>query len=296
MQQWFYKFMLRLSDRWGDWVFILLARGIAMGYYFLFPKRVVIGVRFYRVLFPDRTVFFHLLCTFRQFQNFTTVFYYRYQLHQKRRLSYDFDGWQHLHKAMTQKTGGILLMSHMGNWEVAAHLLKRNAPDLNLMLFMGRKQKEEIERLQKKSLTQSGITIVAVDQETASPFDLVESIRHLRRGGFISMTGDRLWRKDQRSLTVNFLEHTVKLPEVPHLLALITNVPLYVFFAGMPKKGHYYFLMAPPYPVQADKREKRQEALSQSAQMYADLLQSHLRKHPLEWYHFESFLGEKIER
>jgi predicted LPLAT superfamily acyltransferase len=296
MQQWFYKFLIRLSDRLGDWTFILLTRGIAVGYFLFFPKRVLIGTRFYRVLFPDRTVFFHLLCTFKQFQNFTTVFFYRYQLQKTGQIPYDFDGWQHLRKAMTQKTGGILLMSHMGNWEVAAHLLKRDAPDLNLMLFMGRKQKEEIEHLQKKSLTQSGITIVAVDQETSSPFDLVESIRHLRKGGFISMTGDRLWRKDQRSLTVNFLGHAVKLPEVPHLLALITGVPLYLFFTGMPIKGRYYFLMAPPYPVKAEKRAARPQALRQSAQKYADLLQFHLQRHPFEWYHFESFLGEKMEK
>jgi predicted LPLAT superfamily acyltransferase len=169
-------------------------------------------------------------------------------------------------------------------------LLKRDAPDLKLLLFMGRKQKEEIESLQKKSLVQSGITIVAVDQETASPFDLVESIRHLRKGGFVSMTGDRLWRKDQRSLVVNFLGHSVLLPETPHLLALVAGVPLYVFFTGQPEKDHYHFFMAPPYLVRAEQREKRQAALNQSAQHYADLLQSHLRKHPFEWYHFESFL------
>lgn len=295
MQQWFYKFMIRLSERWGSWIFILLARGIAAGYYILFPNRVIIGARFYRALFPDRSGLFHLACTFKQFQNFTTVFFDRYQLQQKGVVAYDFDGWQHLRRALIAKTGGILLMSHMGNWEVAAHLLKQDAPDLNLLMYMGRKQKEAIEGLQKKSLAQRGITIVAVDQEAASPFDLVGSIRHLRSGGFIAMTGDRLGRKDQRSLTVRFMGHLIDLPKTPHLLALVANVPLYVFFAGRPKKDRYYFYMAPPYWVQADQRAKRSQVLSQSAQHYADLLQSHLRKHPFEWYHFESFLGEKIQ-
>jgi predicted LPLAT superfamily acyltransferase len=294
MQQWFYKFMIRLSQRWGSWIFVLLARGIATGYYLFFPQRVLIGARFYRALFPDQSGLFHLRCTFKQFQNFTTVFFDRYQLRQKGTLTYDFDGWQHLGRAMAEKSGGILLMSHMGNWEVAAHLLKQDAPDLSLLLYMGRKQKEAIEGLQKKSLIRHGITIVVVDQETASPFDLVGSMRHLDSGGFIAMTGDRLWRKDQRSLTVRFMGHPVQLPQTPHLLALVAKVPLYVFFASQPKKDQFYFYMAPPYWVQADQRAKRLQALSQSAQHYADLLQSHLRKHPFEWYHFESFLGKQV--
>ena len=180
MQQWFYKFMIRLSQRWGSWIFVLLARGIAAGYYLFFPKRVIIGARFYRALFPGKSGLFHLGCTFKQFQNFTTVFFDRYRLQQIGPLAYDFDGWRHLRRAMVEKNGGILLMSHMGNWEVAAHLLKQAAPDLKLLLYMGRKQKEAIEGLQKKSLIRRGITIVAVDQETASPFDLVGSVRTVK--------------------------------------------------------------------------------------------------------------------
>lgn len=296
MQQWFYQFIIRLSSRWGDWVFVLLARGIALGYFVLFPRRVAIGVRFYRALYPDRNGLFHLSCTFKQFQNFTTVFFYRYQFQKTGRINHDFDGWQHLQQAKENKTGGILLMSHIGNWEVAAHVLKQTAPDLELMLFMGRKQKEEIERLQKESLVQSGITIVAVDRETTSPFDLVESIRVLRQGGIISMTGDRLWRLDQRSLIVNFLGHRVKLPETPHMLALLADVPLFVFFAAMPAKGRYHFSLSPPYRVRAENRGDRQQALIRSAQAYADMMQHCLRRHPFEWYHFEEFIGQKVGR
>ena len=116
MQQWFYKFMIRLSQRWGSWIFVLLARGIAAGYYLFFPKRVIIGARFYRALFPGKSGLFHLGCTFKQFQNFTTVFFDRYRLQQIGPLAYDFDGWRHLRRAMVEKNGGILLMSHMGNW------------------------------------------------------------------------------------------------------------------------------------------------------------------------------------
>ncbi len=293
MQQWFYRILTQLSRQYGDWMFVLAARVVALGYYLLFPARVVIGARFYRALFPTRSGLFHLWCVFKQFQNFTTVFFYRHQLQTTGRISYDFDGWRHLRRAMERKEGGILLMSHMGNWEVAAHLLKRDAPDLKLLLFMGRKQKEAIEALQKESLVRSGITIIAVDREAASPFDLVEAVGALNAGGFISMTGDRLWRGDQRSLAVNFLGHTVHLPETPHLLALVAGVPLYLFFTAMPRKGHYYFKMLPPLRVEAEDRGARRQALSASAQAYADAMQAHLRAFPFEWYHFESFLGAK---
>ena len=160
----------------GSWVFSGFAWIVATGYFLFFPLRVITSVRFYRALFPDRSRLYHLTCTWKQFHNFTDVFIDRFLLREFDDLSYTSKGWEHIEQALLKKRGGIILMSHMGNWEVAAHLLKRRKQDIRLLLYMGVKHKEKIERIQKESLSQSNIRIIAVDQHSGSPVDILEGV------------------------------------------------------------------------------------------------------------------------
>jgi predicted LPLAT superfamily acyltransferase len=290
MRHLFYRLMTIAGKIFGDWFFVLLSRCVAAGYFMLFPKRVAVGVRFYRALFPHRGHLYHLWCTFRQFQNFTSVFLDRIMLQGGRKIPFHFQGREHLIEAMQNKSGGIILMSHIGNWEIAAHLLHQSLRDLPLMLYMGQRARDAIERTQKNDLQAKGIRVVAVDQDGASPFDLVEGITFLRQGGFLSMAGDMVWHQNQRTIEVDFLRHRIRLPDTPHALALLSGAPLFIFFAAI-KAGHqYHFRVRGPFYVRADERARRTQALQESAQHYAGLMEEHLRTTPFEWYHFEPLL------
>jgi len=198
-------------------------------------------------------------------------------------------GMQHIEEAVAKGTGGILLMSHMGNWEVAAHLLKRNLKDLRLLLYMGIREKEQIERMQKEALVQSGIRIIAVEKDGGSPMDLVEGIRFIESGGVVSMTGDLVWKTEQRTVPVQFLGQEILIPKVPHVLALLAGTPIFTFFAFRTAKYQYQFTMSEPIYVQAASRKDRKAAIRQSAQAYAQALEEALRRYPLQWYHFKPF-------
>jgi len=287
----FYAILTALSKIFGVWLFVIVARGIAAGYFFLCPRRAAASARFYRILYADRPRLYGWWCAWRQFQNFTSVFLDRWLLHDRDAITFTFEGREHLIQAVGQGRGGILLMSHMGNWEVGARLLRRNIPQVRLMLFMGRRAEEQIERLQKEDLSASGIRIVAADQKTGSLFDLVEGVGFLKAGGFVSMAGDMVWRPDQRVVPARFLGHAVRLPEAPFMLALVSGAPLYVFFASLRGRGRYHFSVSEPMVVAAETRDQRQPAMQRAAQAYADLLEAQVRRHPLEWYHFEPFLG-----
>jgi len=293
MKELFYKFLVMLSKKWGDWIFIIFARIVATGFFLFFPSRVVNSFQFYSVLFPERSRWYHLRCAWKQYHNFTYVFLDRFLLQEFGDISYACEGWEYLEEALKNKTGGILLMSHLGNWEVAAHLLKRKQAEMKLLLYMGRKYKEQIERIQKDSLSQSGIKIIAVDQEGGSPFDIIEGINFLKTGGLVSLTGDRTGKQDQRVIPVQFMGHEVWLPEIPHLFALLSGAPLFIFFTFRTGKKQYHFTTSQPIYVKTASCSMRKEAIRKSAQHYADILEETLRLHPLEWYHFEHFLGRK---
>ncbi len=282
-----YRCIGYLSGRLGMWIFHIYAGTVAAGFFLLFPARVAVSVRFYRKLYPARGSFFHICCAWRQYQHFTTVFLDRLILERRGKLSYTSEGREYLERALAEKTGGIILMSHMGNWEVAAHLLRQK--NMPLLLYMGIKDKEEIEKIQKKSLDRSGVRIIALTEDADASFELLEAIRFLRNGGMVSLTGDMIRHESQRTVPVRFLGHETRLPEVPHLLALLSGAPVFIFFAFRTGPAAYRFSLQPPLYVRAVSRAERKQAVIRSAQHYADLLEKAVREHPQEWYHFQSF-------
>ena len=222
-----YKILLYLSRRLGLWFFRVFSWFIATGYFFLFPVRVANSFEFYRTLFPRHGFFYYLWCAWKQYHKFTDVYIHRFIHLDEEDIEYVKEGWEYLEEAVQKKTGAILLMSHIGNWELAAQTL--NKKGLPIMLYLGAKHKEQIEHIQKQLLAKSGIRVVVTSEDEKSPFALIEGVNFLRQGGIVSMTGDRLWG-EQSYVTVNFLGHEVNLPDTPHLFALMTSAPLMTFF------------------------------------------------------------------
>lgn len=288
MNSHWYKILVRVAGLCGAWFFVLVSRIIAAGY-FIFSWRVQESRRLYAALFPERGKLFHLYCTFKQYQNFTTIHFDRFLKAQAQAPTFTTEGWEQL-EAVIGGRGGVLLMSHLGNWEMAATLLKRQSADLQLLLYMGVKEKEGVERLQKEDLRRSGVTIIGVDQEDNSPFAAVEGIRFLQAGGLVSMTGDIVWRSDQRKVRVTFLGHDAYLPEAPFIFSLLSGSPLFVFFAFRTGRNSYHFTLSKPITIHPTSRKDRALAISQAAQHYADLLEEALHRHPFEWYHFDRFI------
>ena len=287
-----YKILLYLTRRLGLWFFRIFSWFIATGYFFLFPKRVAESLKFYRALFPERNFFYHLYCAWKQYHNFTDVYIHRFIRFDEEDIEYVKEGWEYLEEAVQNKTGAILLMSHIGNWELAAQTLNRKG--LPIMLFLGAKHKEQIEHIQKQILVKSGIKVVATTEDEKSPFALIEGINFLREGGIVSMTGDRLWG-EQSYVPVNFLGYEVNLPDTPHLFALMTGTPLMTFFVYQEAVGKYHIKVSCGRKVLAATRADRKKTVLESAQAYAEDLARFVRDHPFEWHHFEPFLGKKID-
>ena len=288
MSGFWYRLLVRLTRFCGPWLLVLVSRIIAAGY-FLFSGKVGESRRFYAALFPGRGKLYHLWCTFRQYQNFTTIHLDRFLADQADSVSFTSQGFAKLESVIGNQ-GGVLLMSHLGNWEMAARLLQQLKDDLRLLLYMGVKEKEGVEQMQKKDLRSAGVTIIGADQRGGSPFAAVDGIRFLREGGLVSMAGDVVWRSDQRTVRVSFLGHDAWLPEAPYVFSLVSGAPLLVFFTFRTGRNSYHFMAADPIKIRPESRGDRTAAIARAAQQYADLLEKMLREHPFEWYHFDRFI------
>ncbi len=294
MNGFWYQLLDRSTRLLGTWLFVVVSRCIAACFFF-FSRRRRESVRFYRVLFPDKPVLYHLWCVFRQYQNFTTIHLDRFLSTHRGSPSCTADGLEHL-DTVIGRVGGILLMSHLGNWELAAHLLKQQKSDLRMLLYMGIKEKEGVERLQKEALNRAGIEIIGVGRDQDSPFSVVEGMRFLESGGLLSMTGDVVWQEQQRVVEAEFLGHRVHVPAAPYVFSLLSGAPLFVFFSFRTGSGRYHFTLSKPITVRAASRADRDSAIQDAARKYLSLLEDALRAHPFEWYHFDRFLREPLPR
>ncbi len=287
-----YKLAVFLSHRLGVWFFRTFSWFIATGYFLFFPARVKESLTFYRAVFPQKDLAGHLYCVWKQYHHFTDVYVHRFIPWAADEASFTREGWEHLEEAVRRKTGAIVVMSHIGNWELAAQKLQ--AQGLPIMLYLGAKHKEQVEKIQKEKLAETGVRVVATDENDKSPFALLDGIAFLREGGIVSMAGDRLWGM-QSSVTVSFLGHEVRLPDTPHLFALLTGAPLMTFFVHEPSPGRYAVTVSSGRTVTAVSRAERKNVIRASAQTYADDLARFACAHPFEWHHFEPFLGRKID-
>ena len=179
-------------------------------------------------------------------------------------------------------------MSHFGNWEIAARLFHRQG--LSLMLHLGQQEKEQIEKRQKQDLAQAGIRIAAASETDASPFDLIESVRLLRQGGYVSIAGDRVQNEKQRQIEASFLGHRVQIPVAPHLLAMLSGAPIFMLFTIRLKAGHYKVIVCPPYYVEKGRHRNRDDRLKESLATYLSELEKMIKAYPDHWYHFEPFI------
>lgn len=288
-----YNLTMKGAKTFGMWVIDLTAWFIATGYFLMFPSRVLVSIRFYRSIFPAKKYMTCFMYAWKQFHNFSRLFVDRLFVLNRNDISYTSSGWDYIREAQDKGTGGIILMSHLGNWEVAAHLL--SGKGLKLMIYMGAVGKKLLERIQKDKLKESGIRIVAVEENSDSPFDAIEGINFLKEGGLVSLTGDRAWGRNKRTIPVKFLGYEAFLPDTPHVFALLSGAPLFIFFSFRTGKKKYHFQATEPIYIKAESRQDRKRALQESAQRYADILGEIVLAHPLEWYNFEQFLGRKLD-
>lgn len=289
-----YEMVTRLARKHGLWVLRCYTWTVAAGFFLLFPARVRESVRFYRVLFPEAGLWHHFACAWGQYQTFAGIFIDRFLMQEGAPVAVTAEGRDRIRAALAKKTGGVLLMSHLGTWEVAAHLMKRFFPAAPLLLYMGEKEKERMEGVQKRDLADRGIRIIAARQDGAAAFDLIDGVRWLRDGGLVSIAGDLPWLPGQRKVAVRFLGHAAELPEAPYVLALMSGAPLFPFFAFRVGSGRYHVRLSEPIRLTPASRKDRGETIRRAAQAYADQLAAELRRRPLAWFHFRPFLGRRL--
>ncbi len=288
MKSFMVNLLLGTSRLIGGWFLRTVAHVIAGGYFLFRPNRVRAGMALYKTLFPERGRGFHLYAVWRQFADFTAAYCDRLELEHGKEIQRTEEGWPLIEEAAEQGRGGILLVSHFGNLEIAARLLRRKG--LPALLLMGEKDPRQVARQQREAMKKEGLNILLSSPQGRSPFDGLEALYFLRDGGFLAMAGDLAWQPRPRLVEAPFLGRTILLPEAPHAFALATGAPLFTLWVFRKGRAAYHVMVSKPRYVAASSRKERAEAIRRSAHIYARELETALKNHPWQWHIFEPVL------
>jgi predicted LPLAT superfamily acyltransferase len=281
------KTVVKITLLLGSWPIRFFAWWVSTGYFLFRSSRRKASVQLYRVIFPNRGIWYYFYCAWRQFHSFAATYADRLEVDRKNGVVTSVQGAEGIIEAGRRGSGGIILMSHLGSYEVAAYAFQERG--FKHLIIMGEKEAKQVSHDQREALAARGIHIQVATGQEDSLLGGLEAIKFIREGGFVSLAGDLVWTDPHSRLSVKLFGQEVNLSSGAHLLALVSGAPLFTLFTFRMKRGRHQIFISPPRFVKASSRSERNKALQVSAQDYASALEETVRQHPFQWYIFEPF-------
>jgi predicted LPLAT superfamily acyltransferase len=276
-----YRIFINILKKWGVQPAYFLLYFVTF-YYFLFSlksSRLIFDFLHKRLGFGTATSLSKL---YRNYYFFGQTIIDRIVLMSgiPNRFTFNFDGEENLHAIAAMKKGGLLLSAHVGNWEIAGHLLKRLNTKINIVMFDGEQQQL------KEYLT--GVT----GERTANIIVIKNDLSHIYRikeafdkNELVCMHADR-YLEGVKILEAEFLGEKAKFPAGPFILAQKFKVPVSFVFAMKESKLHYHFFSS---PVKEYGEAENVMLPQQMLNHFVQEIEAKIKMYPEQWYNYYDF-------
>ncbi|HJN06193.1 MAG TPA: hypothetical protein QF480_06220 [Bacteroidales bacterium] len=203
------------------------------------------------------------------------------------KFKFDFDGEKHLHY-MSKNEGGLIISSHVGNWEIAGHLLDRIKTPVHIVMLDA--EHRRIKALLDNFMTDKSMNIITIKDDMSHLFKIKEV---LQNNELVAIHGDR-FLPGSKTLSCNFMGQNAEFPTGPFYIAMKYNKPV-TFVSAIKETNTQYHLKATKPKVYENSKSimKRDNVLRQILGDYIDELQTTLRNHPEQWFNYYYFWNEK---
>jgi predicted LPLAT superfamily acyltransferase len=193
-------------------------------------------------------------------------------------------GAEHLHGLAGRRQGAILIMAHLGSFEIMRSVSASQRLPINILGFF------QNARLINAVLTGLDPTADArfIAVRPTDPTFVFEVEDRIRAGEMVGTMGDRVGF-DGKAMRVPFLGADAAFPTGPYLLAAALRCPVYLTFS-LYRPPNRYDLYCEPFAERIElPREGRQAALEAFVARYAARVESYCRMSPYNWFNFYDF-------
>jgi predicted LPLAT superfamily acyltransferase len=199
------------------------------------------------------------------------------------KFTFDFDGEPYLRDMVAGNTGCLLISAHLGNFEMAGHMLERLEARVNIIMLDA-----EYQRIRNylSSITQKSFHVIAIGEDNAHVYEIN---RALENKEILCIHGDR-FLEGSKTLEIEFLGEKARFPTGPFYLAMKYGIPVSFVFAMKEGKSHYHFYATPPkYYQQQGNIARRDEMLKIIILDYISQVEVKLRQYPEQWFNYYNF-------
>ena len=215
--------------------------------------------------------------TFRNFGRYLVEFF---TVHQGERPEVRVEGRDYFAKAQHRQRGVILLTAHLGNWELAAVVLRRMGFPVAAVALPHRDPR--MDRLFNQQRHRCGVTVIP-----AGTAALQESLRCLKEGRLLGLLGDREFFG--HGVAVSLWGRSVMLPRGPAIVSLRSRTPVVPTFLIREGRWRFRFCFEPPiWPESGSATEVAVQALTQR---YGAVFERYIRQVPDQWLMFRPVVG-----
>ncbi len=199
------------------------------------------------------------------------------------RFTFDFEGESYLREMSSSGSGGLLISAHIGNFEMAGHMLERLDTKINILMLDA-----EHEKIKDylSTLTHKSFNVIPIREDNSHVYTLSEVLKNHE---MVCMHGDR-FMPGSKTLQSVFLDKEALFPTGPFYLAIKYNVPVSFVFAMKDSRRHYHFYAAPPKTYKSDNSlSSRNETLREMISDYIVAVEEKIQKYPYQWFNYYNF-------
>lgn len=194
-------------------------------------------------------------------------------------LTFESEAGHHLNDLVARGEGGFIISAHLGNWEIAGHLLKRLEAPINVVMYDG--EAAQLKSTLEQYNSKRSFNIIYIREDLSHIYEISAA---LRRGEFICMHADR-FRPGNRTMVQLFLGEPAHFPAGPFLLASKLRAPVCFVYAFKESEFHYRFMAREPRLYEGRGSSGAEKMLVD----YVALLEEKLREHPEQWFNYYDF-------
>jgi predicted LPLAT superfamily acyltransferase len=190
----------------------------------------------------------------------------------------------------SSRKGGIIIVSHLGNFEVGSALASQ-IPGMRLTILVYTRHAEKFNALMKQVNSNADVEIMQVTD--VSPITIMLLSERINSGGYVVIAGDRIPVGEQSRVSiVNFLGRQAPMPQGAFILAGLLKCPVYLMFCLKQQAQYHVYVELFTEYLDFSNRKARLETLNNVVQNYASRLEFYCIKAPMQWFNFYPFWSD----